>query len=89
MAGDGGVACNFFSAFAWIGLVFALVGRRFGVPKNWLAFVKPYPCHVQGKGVGYSIASGSGRVGSGRVGETFITTFMFFTGIEILVSYYL
>ncbi len=77
MAGDGGVACNFFSAFAWIGLVFALVGRRFGVPKNWLAFVKPYPCHVQGKGVGYSIASGSGRVGvgysiasgSGRVGS--------------------
>nr|DAS46155.1 MAG TPA: hypothetical protein [Caudoviricetes sp.] len=66
VAGDGGVACNFFSAFAWIGLVFALVGRRFGVPKNWLAFVKPYPCHVQGKGVGYSIASGSGRVGSGR-----------------------
>jgi len=66
VAGDGGVACNFFSAFAWIGLVFALVGRRFGVPKNWLAFVKPYPCHVQGKGVGYSIATGSGRVGSGR-----------------------
>nr|DAK61589.1 MAG TPA: hypothetical protein [Caudoviricetes sp.] len=45
------------------------------MPKNWLAFVKPYHCHVQGKGVGYSIASGSGRVGSGRVGETFITTF--------------